>query len=298
MDKETEAAFRDLLRIGKVASIGIRTARVEFPDTTSADGKPMLSGELQILQHKTHKDKEYWQPDIGELVLCIFLGNGAQAGFIIGAVFNERDSVPENCEGKRVIEFEDKTRFEYDRTAHKLDIKVNGDTSIHIAKTEEAEANLNVIIDGKSDITLNNDINLHVAKKEDIGGNLTAIIDGDSDITTKGDIKILIAKTDNDRELELSLEGNAKIAVSGDVDLEVEKNKTTKISGSEKIEIKGDINLECKGNANVKAEVVNIDSGDVNLGTNASMKVIHEKSPCPAYGIFHLSPSSTTKTAL
>jgi phage baseplate assembly protein V len=298
MDKETAAMFRDFLRIGKVSSVELRTARVEFLDTTGSNGKSMISGKLQILQHKTHKDKEYWMPDVGELVLCIFLGNGAEAGFILGAVFNERDSVPENCEGKRVIEFEDKTRFEYDRTAHKLDIKVNGDTSVHIAKSEESEANLNLTIDGKSDITLNNDVNLHVAKKEDIGGNLTAVIDGDSDITTKGDIKILIAKTDNDRELELSLEGNANISVSGNVDLSVEKDKTTKISGSEYIEITGDINLECKGNANVIASQVNIDSGDVNLGTNASMKVIHEKSPCPAYGIFHLSPSSTTKTAV
>ena len=298
MDKETAAMFRDLLRIGKVCNTKLRTARVEFPDTTDSEGRPMVSGELQILQHKTHKDKEYWMPDIGELVLCIFLGNGAEAGFILGAVFNERDLPPENCEGKWVKEFEDKTRFEYDRTAHKLDIKVNGDTSVFLAKSEEAEANLNIIIDGKSDIKLNNDAKIHIAKNEDIGGNLTAIIDGDSDITSNGDIKIHIAKTDNDRELELSLEGNAKISVNGNVDLSVEKNKTTKISGSENIEIKGDINLECKGNANVKAKIVNVDSGDVNLGTAASVKVLHEKSPCPAYGIFHLLPSSTTKTAL
>jgi phage baseplate assembly protein V len=186
MDKETAAAFRDLLRIGKVASTTLRTARVEFPDTTNADGKSMVSGELQVLQKKTYEDKEYWMPDIGELVLCAFLGNGSQAGFILGATFNEKDLPPKNCEGKWVKEFADGTRLEYDRDGHKLDIKLK----------------------------------------------------------------------------------------------------------------EGDLNLKCDGTVNVEAEEVNVNSPKVNLGTNASMGVIHEKSPCPLYGVCHLNQSQTTKTAL
>jgi len=59
------------------------------------------------------------------------------------------------------------------------------------------------------------------------------------------------------------------------------------------------VHLQSGGNILIKAAGdVSINAASCNLGNNAVQGVIHAASPCPVFGVFHLNPSQTTKTAL
>ena len=72
MGTDAERALRGMLRTGTVASVNVanNTARVKFDDK---DG--IASPELHILHRCSGKNKDYWVPDIGDQVLCIFNNN-------------------------------------------------------------------------------------------------------------------------------------------------------------------------------------------------------------------------------
>ena len=83
--------IEDIIRVGNVDSINPEngTVRVRFPDR---DDK--VSGELKVIFSKTHMDKDYHIPDIDEAVVCIFLPNQQEEGFVLGAYYNEVDTIP------------------------------------------------------------------------------------------------------------------------------------------------------------------------------------------------------------
>lgn len=75
------------LRFGFVTALdeaGCRV-RVHFPDL---DG--LESYWLAVVQTKTHRDKHYSMPDVGEHVACLLDAHG-EDGVVLGAVFGERD---------------------------------------------------------------------------------------------------------------------------------------------------------------------------------------------------------------
>jgi phage baseplate assembly protein V len=112
-----EKQLNQTVRVGQVTSIDTAagTARVILPDS---DG--VASYDLPVLFQKTQNDKYYTMPDIGEQVLCIFLPNGQEQGFILGSFFSGPDSVPVTSPDKTHIRFKDGTWLEYDRRAHLL----------------------------------------------------------------------------------------------------------------------------------------------------------------------------------
>ncbi len=83
--------FDKLIRVGIVQNTipSKMKARVLFEDEN------LVSDELAILCHGSHKDKDYWMPDVGEQVLCVCLPNGRNTGFIVGAFYSEADAIPE-----------------------------------------------------------------------------------------------------------------------------------------------------------------------------------------------------------
>lgn len=84
---ETREESAPTLRFGFVTALdaaGCRV-RVQFPDL---DG--LESYWLPVLRPKTHKDKHYCLPDVGEQVACLLDGEGEE-GVVLGAVFGDRD---------------------------------------------------------------------------------------------------------------------------------------------------------------------------------------------------------------
>ena len=123
----------ELIRVGVVTSINPEkgTVRVHLAGVDEE-----VSYELPVIFPKTHKDKAYFMPDIGEHVVCIFSGQGLEQGFVLGAIYSEADTTPVSNKDKFLIRFEDGTEIEYDRRVHKLRISIRGDVLI------EADGNI------------------------------------------------------------------------------------------------------------------------------------------------------------
>jgi phage baseplate assembly protein V len=132
-----------MIRRGIVVAVDEKTGkvRVQMPDLG------IVSNWLPVLHQKTHLDKSYWLPDIGEYVIIAYDEEGEHSdGYVLGAIYNEADNPPVASKDKYFIRFSDGTEIEYDRQQHQLRINVNGDITI--------EASGNITIKG-SRIDLN-----------------------------------------------------------------------------------------------------------------------------------------------
>lgn len=116
-------SFPDLFKVGEVSSVDAAacTARVVFSDE---DG--IVSYDLPIMQRNTLGNQDYQMPEIGEDVLCLFLGTGQEDGFIIGSFYAGEVKPPESSTEKRTVVFKDGTRFSYDRSTHVFTATIEG----------------------------------------------------------------------------------------------------------------------------------------------------------------------------
>lgn len=121
------AMLHSLLAIGRVSSVddAAGTCRVVLLDADN-----MESYDLRVLQAKTHKDKQYIMPDVGEMVLCTFLPSGNEQGFVLGAYYSATDPVPVETRDKWHVRFKDGATIEYDRKEHVLSAFIPGDATI------------------------------------------------------------------------------------------------------------------------------------------------------------------------
>jgi phage baseplate assembly protein V len=138
-----------MIRRGIVVAVDEKTARVrvQMPDL---DG--LVSNWLPVVQPKTQKDKAYWLPDIGEYVIVAFDEEGEHSdGYVLGAIYNNKDTPPVASKDKFFVRFEDGTEIEYDRKTHLLRVKAQ---TVQIqAETVIIEGNVNVI--GNVDVSGN-----------------------------------------------------------------------------------------------------------------------------------------------
>lgn len=121
--------LKNIIRIGEVSSVnaGNCSARVSYSDRNNT-----VSAELPIITRGSKNNKDYWLPDVGEQVLCIFLPNGKNLteGFILGTHFSGKDKPVVNDRNKYQIQYADGSKLEYDRAEHKLNIDIKGDIDI------------------------------------------------------------------------------------------------------------------------------------------------------------------------
>ena len=85
------SVMQNIVRIGTVSSVNAdnRTARVAF-----ADKAGLVSGDLKVVKNTCSPNCEGdsccslspWLPQVGELVLCVFLPNGEGHGFVVGSL--------------------------------------------------------------------------------------------------------------------------------------------------------------------------------------------------------------------
>lgn len=113
----------DLIKIGEVSSVNpaAGTARVVF-----ADDDDLVSYDLQVIHINAHGNRDYALPDVGTDVVCLFLGSGAEEGFILGGVYTDGNPPPEGSIDVRAVEFADGTVVKYDRAGHVLSVKIGG----------------------------------------------------------------------------------------------------------------------------------------------------------------------------
>lgn len=95
--------FQKIIRVGKVSSTNPAqmSVRVTFPDEAG-----LVSDDLQVLCQGSKSDKDYWMPDVGEQVLCVFLPSGRNRGYVLGTFFSEVDKPPPGAgQTKRIMNF-------------------------------------------------------------------------------------------------------------------------------------------------------------------------------------------------
>lgn len=119
---QLEARVNNIVRVGTVTALTEKgMVRVSFGERSN-----LVSYELPLLVRQTLKNKDSYMPDIGEHVTCLFLPNGVEQGFVLGAI-NSESSPPSNTNPNvRGTEFSDGTTVYYDREANHLHVTVAG----------------------------------------------------------------------------------------------------------------------------------------------------------------------------
>jgi Phage P2 baseplate assembly protein gpV len=134
----TTVNLNNLIRIGKVSSIHYDAGTVavcfEDKDSIVTDDLPMLSFE-------------YYMPDVGDPVLCLFLGNGLTKGFCLGKYFYDKDGEQpmESGEGIFYKHFFKEGSIKYDKSAKTLTI---------YADTLDLKADTKIVIESSKDISV------------------------------------------------------------------------------------------------------------------------------------------------
>lgn len=130
--------IKNLIRIGQVSSTNpeTMTVKVVFPDQEN-----LVSANLFVVNRGSQSRKDYWIPDIGEQVVCVFLpnasGTGLDEGFVIGSYFSQVDKPIVKDQNIRRIDFGDGSYIEHDRSSGNLRIHAAGEirvtgTKIHL----------------------------------------------------------------------------------------------------------------------------------------------------------------------
>ena len=119
----------NLIRVGVVSSTDPEagTARVFF-DYQSR----VVSYNLQVMTKNSNRNKDYWMPDVGEQVTCVFLPTGIETGFILGSFFSDAAPPPVASQDKRHSTFGDGSIIELDRSTGKMLVKITGDADVEV----------------------------------------------------------------------------------------------------------------------------------------------------------------------
>lgn len=119
-----------IVRAGKVTQFDKDTlrARVQFPDMG------IISHWLPLLVMNTLKTRDTYYLDEGEHVICLMMGTGAETGFILGAIYDDKNKPSIQDKDKRTVTFDDDTTIIYDRKGHKLLIDCSGEIEINARK--------------------------------------------------------------------------------------------------------------------------------------------------------------------
>ncbi|WP_240198326.1 phage baseplate assembly protein V [Salmonella enterica] len=104
---DLETLIRQLIRVGVVSDIDEKgvTARVTFDDQDN-----VTSASLQVIVKNTDENADYWMPDVGEQVLCLFFPVGPQQGFILGSFTMKR--IP-SCKHRKQARYQIQERNPY-----------------------------------------------------------------------------------------------------------------------------------------------------------------------------------------
>ena len=132
----------EIVRVGHVVSVNENhTVRVKFSDR---DG--MVSYDLPVLVPSTVDPQDYDLPAEQTPVVCLFLPNGQQQGFVIGAYYSQANPPPVPNRHKHSRTFKDGTFIEYDQGTHTLTVSVAG--PVHITATGPVTINGNLAVTG------------------------------------------------------------------------------------------------------------------------------------------------------
>lgn len=172
--EDVQKTLTKCIRVGTVSSINAEkhTARVVFSDEGNN-----VSYDLPIIVPNTYDNSDYQMPDINEDVLCLFLPDGVEDGFILGSWYAGEVKPPCDNPEIRRVKFKDGTTVSYNRLTHELDVVIEG-THIHADRQ-------------KVNITTLQEVNINTTNANiTASGNITMQSGGDTTITAGGTLTL------------------------------------------------------------------------------------------------------------
>ena len=113
------------MRYGRVTGTKDGEAQIQLNDTDELN-----TNSYQTLQRRVLRDQEIKLPDIGETALVLESGQGEEQGAYLGAPYSQAVPAPGQEQQVAYSRYEDGTELWYDRKAHTLTAKVNGNVSV------------------------------------------------------------------------------------------------------------------------------------------------------------------------
>lgn len=132
-----ESAQRQMVRLGYVVEVIPEEAKVRVE---CQDADALKTYKLPVVSHKTRCDKDYWMPDVGEHVLCVFLPLGLEVGFVLGSFYSLADTPPVISPDKAHIRWLDGSWVEYDRATGEMQAHCRGKLTLTAAEEIELKA--------------------------------------------------------------------------------------------------------------------------------------------------------------
>ncbi len=137
-------------------------ARVRFDDL---DG--LETALLPVGQRKTHEDKDYWMPDVGEHVACL-MDQYLEDGVILCAIYSGADRPPTADPQVRMVRFRDGAEMAYDRSSGTLSVRGVAQVVVEAASEIVLRAP-RLVVDAPS-VSFTGDVDV-AGKLMDVGGN-------------------------------------------------------------------------------------------------------------------------------
>ena len=105
---------------------------------TFEDADDNVSAELPVLNRGSSGNKDYWLPDVGEQVVCLFETNdkNMSSGWIVGSYFSDGAKPQVQDKDVRRLTFSDGSYIEHNRNTHEMTINCVGHLQITGAKVD------------------------------------------------------------------------------------------------------------------------------------------------------------------
>ena len=113
------------MRYGRVTGTKDGEAQIQLNDADELN-----TNSYQTLQRRVLRDQEIKLPDIGDTALVLESGQGEEQGAYLGAPYSQAVPGPGQEQQVAYNKYEDGTELWYDRKAHTLTAKVNGNVSV------------------------------------------------------------------------------------------------------------------------------------------------------------------------
>ncbi len=205
-----------VLKIGEVTSVDPSTcrARVTFDDEDA-----LTSDWLQVVVPNTQDNSDFHMPDVGEDALCVFTGESAETGFILGSFYAGDITPPSSSGDIRMIRFKDGTKITYDRASSVLTVSIGGTTitADQSNVTVETSSQIAAISGGSVDIEGGSEVSIEGGSAVNITSPTLTLRQGSTTMVLNGSS----ATIESDR---LTLKGS--LTVTGDMNVQGEISGT------------------------------------------------------------------------
>jgi phage baseplate assembly protein V len=145
---EIARRLENLIRNGTIAEANYPAARVRVKYDEDENGNPVLTNWLPWQTHRAGSAIDWWPPEVGEQVTILSPSGDMANGVVVPSIYQTAHPAPSNDPNKRRVNFGDGSFVEYDRSAHKFTLTVNGG-NVAVSAT----GNIDAVAGGNADIT-------------------------------------------------------------------------------------------------------------------------------------------------